>query len=110
MSNDVLIHSLITVLIISLVTILLRAIPFIIFGRSKETPKFIKYLSTVLPLSIMGMLVIYCIKDISFSDYKNFVPTIIGVVCVVIIQSTTKKTLLSIVCGTVLYMLLINLL
>lgn len=48
------------------VTIVLRFLPFVIFGRKKEIPGYITYLSGVLPYAIMGMLVVYCLKNVSF--------------------------------------------
>ena len=46
------------------VTILLRFLPFLIFGGKKEIPGYITYLSGVLPYAIMGMLVMYCLRNV----------------------------------------------
>ena len=52
--------------LVSLGTILTRFLPFILFPENRKIPKYIKYLSDFLPYTIIGMLVIYCLKDISF--------------------------------------------
>ena len=51
------------VLVSAAVTAALRFAPFLIFGRGKETPELVLYLGKVLPFAIMGMLVVYCMKD-----------------------------------------------
>lgn len=60
-------HSALLIAVVSLVTIILRFLPFFIFGGRRETPKFIAYLGKVLPYAIMGMLVVYCLRNISFT-------------------------------------------
>ena len=47
----------------ALVTVMLRFLPFLVF-RGKA-PDYIAYLGNVLPPAIIGMLVIYCLKDVS---------------------------------------------
>ena len=95
------------VLIVSLVTVLLRFLPFIIF-RNRETPKFITYLGTVLPYAIMGMLVIYCLKNITFTESPYAIPEILACAVVALIHIWRRNTLLSIITGTVTYMVLIQ--
>ena len=53
----------------SIVTILLRFLPFLIWSGKRKTPPYILYLGRVLPPAIIGMLVIYCLKDISFAAH-----------------------------------------
>ena len=95
------------VLIVSLVTVLLRFLPFIIF-RNRETPKFITYLGTVVPYAIMGMLVIYCLKNITFTESPYAIPEILACAVVALIHIWRRNTLLSIITGTVTYMVLIQ--
>ena len=90
------------------VTALLRFLPFLLF-RGK-TPAYISYLGMVLPPAIIGMLVIYCLKDEALTVPPYGVPALLAGVCVVLLQRWKRSSLLSILCGTGLYMLLIRLL
>lgn len=101
------IHSLVLVLVISAVTIALRVIPFVIFGN-KKTPKSINYLGDVLPYAIMGMLVVYCLKGISFAVAPYGLWELVSVLVVVVVHIWKRSTLLSIVSGTLCYMLLLR--
>ena len=87
---------------------LLRFLPFFVFGSGKETPKFITYLGKYLPYAIMGMLVVYCLKGISFVTAPHGLPELIAVAAVVLLHLWKRNTLLSIGGGTVLYMILIQ--
>ena len=95
------------VAVMSVITILLRALPFLVF--SKKTPGYILYLGKVLPPAIIGMLVIYCLRDISFVSAPFGVPELIAAVLVVLLQIWKRNALLSILSGTILYMVLIQL-
>lgn len=100
-------HSALLVAVIALVTMALRFLPFVIF-RGRETPKFIAYLGKVLPFAIMGMLVVYCLRNISFSAAPFGIPELISVALVVALHVWKKNTLLSIIGGTVCYMVLVQ--
>lgn len=97
------------ILVIALVTMALRFLPFLIFGGNRQTPKFITYLGQVLPYAIMGMLVIYCLRGISFSSMPFGIPELLACALVVVLHLWKKNTLLSIIGGTVCYMLLVQL-
>lgn len=101
-------YVLIGIAIMSLVTILLRYIPFIFLNDKKEY-KTLNYLSKVLPCAIMGMLVVYCLKDINFESTKNYLPALIATSVVAVSYIYKRKTLLSILLGTIVYMLLLQL-
>ncbi|MBQ8053751.1 MAG: AzlD domain-containing protein [Lachnospiraceae bacterium] len=90
----------------SITTILLRFLPFLVF--KKETPPYIAYLGKVLPPAIIGMLVIYCLKDITPMASPYGIPELIAAVCVVILQVWKRNSLISILTGTVLYMILVQ--
>ena len=94
------------VAVMSLVTILLRFLPFLIFR--KQTPAYITYLGRVLPPAIIGMLVVYCLKDITLTAHPHGLPELIAAVCVVGLQVWRRNALISILSGTVVYMLLIQ--
>lgn len=94
--------------VIVLVTALTRFLPFILLSSSKKTPKIINKLGKMLPFAIMGMLVVYCLKDISFTSVSGFVPALIGCIIVATLYIWKRNTLLSIIVGTVSYMLLVQ--
>ena len=85
---------------------LLRFLPFLIFR--KQTPAYITYLGKVLPIAIIGMLVIYCLKDISLAVPPHGLPELIAAACVVGLQAWKRNSLLSILSGTLVYMVLIQ--
>ena len=100
-------HSAILVAVMSLVTILLRFLPFLVFR--KKVPPCITYLGRVLPPAIIGMLVIYCLKDTVITSAPFGLPELIAGVMVVLLQAWKRNALLSILCGTIVYRLLIQL-
>ena len=93
--------------VMAMVTMLLRFLPFIIF--TKNTPKYISYLGKVLPAALIGMLVIYCLKDVSVVDAPHGLPELIAALAVVGLQVWKRNSLLIILAGTVVYMLLVQL-
>ena len=97
------------VAVISLVTALIRFLPFILFNGSRKTPKLIEKLSKTLPYAIMAMLVVYCLKGVSFQSAAGFVPSLIACAVVAAVHIWKRNTLVSIVTGTVCYMLLVQL-
>ena len=102
-------HAALTILVAALVTAATRFLPFLIFGNGKKTPDIIVYLGKVLPYAIMGMLVIYCLKNVSFLQSPFGIPELLGCAAVAILHVWKRNTLLSIGAGTVLYMLLVQL-
>lgn len=90
------------------VTMLLRFLPFMIFGERK-TPAFIDFLGKYLPYAIMGMLVVYCLKGVSFISAPFGIPEMIAVAVTAGLHVWRRNTLISIICGTVCYMILIHL-
>lgn len=102
------VHSILLVIIIAAVTAGLRFLPFLIFGRNQKTPDYIVYLGRVLPLAIMGMLVVYCLKGVTFTALSGWLPALLASAAVVGLHVWKRNTLLSILGGTVLYMLLIQ--
>ena len=92
------------VAVMSVVTILLRFLPFLVLR--KETPPYIAYLGRVLPPAIIGMLVIYCLKDVTLAAHPFGLPELIAGACVVAAQVWKRNSLISILAGTVIYMVL----
>ncbi len=100
-------QQIITIAVVVLGTMTTRFLPFIIFPEGKEPPAAITYLGTVLPYAVIGLLVIYCLKDVPGSGHYG-VPELIAIIFIVILHKWKKNTLLSIGGGTVLYMFLIQ--
>lgn len=96
------------VAVAALVTAGLRFAPFLIFGKGKQTPPIITYLGKVLPFAIMGMLVVYCMKDVSFLSAPFGFPELLGCAIVALLHIWKRNTLLSIGVGTVSYMLMVQ--
>lgn len=103
------VHTWSMVAVIALVTAALRFLPFIVFNGTRQTPKLIQKLGRVLPYAIMGMLVVYCLKEISFSSLSGFLPTLIACAVVTVLYVWKRNTLVSIICGTVCHMVLVQL-
>ena len=95
--------------VVSMVTALIRFLPFWIFGGGRKTPPVVEKLGRVLPYAVMGMLVVYCLKGVEFSTLSGFLPALIATLVVVGLHLWKRNTLVSIVCGTISYMLMVQL-
>ena len=93
--------------IMAVITLALRVAPFLIFG-GRKTPPVIQFLGTYLPYAIMAMLVVYCLKDVSIIAAPHGIPELIAIALVAVLHVWKRNTLISIVSGTVCYMLLIQ--
>ncbi len=102
-------HDFLIVAVAAAVTMLTRFLPFLIFGENRKTPAAVTYLGKVLPCAIMGMLVVYCLKDIKFLQAPYGIPEILCCLLVAGLHIWKRNTLLSIGVGTVAYMLLVQL-
>ena len=100
-------YAAIAIAVMAGVTLLLRVLPFLIFGE-KKTPAYVDFLGKYLPYAIMGMLVVYCLKGISFVSAPFGIPELVSVFLVAALYVWKRNTLLSIVGGTACYMLLIR--
>ena len=98
-------HAAAMIAVIALVTAVLRFLPFWVFHDNRKTHPLIAYLGQVLPFSIMGMLVVYCLKD--FSSPCG-IPEFLSCALVTGLHVWKRNTLLSIGVGTVFYMLLVQ--
>lgn len=101
-------QQIITVSMFVLGTMLTRFLPFIVFPDNKPTPKYMEYLGRVLPAAVIGMLVIYCLKEVSVFSGNHGIPEFIAIAVIVALHVWKRQTLLSIGAGTVLYMLLVQ--
>lgn len=102
-------HAAALIAVMALVTMALRFLPFLIFNEDRETPPIITYLGKVLPHAIMGMLVVYCLKNVSFLSAPHALPELLSCAVVVLLHLWKRNTLLSIGGGTLCYMLLVQL-
>lgn len=93
--------------VMAIVTMLLRFLPFLVF--TKKTPEYISYLGKVLPAALIGMLIIYCVRDVSILDQPHGLPELLAGLAVAGLQTWKRNSLLSILSGTVIYMLLVQL-
>ena len=99
-------QSLILTVVMAAVTMGLRFLPFAVFR--KKTPKAVLYFGQVLPYAVMGMLVVYCLKDVSVMHGSHGIPEAISIALVAGLHIWKKNTLLSMVAGTLCYMVLIQ--
>lgn len=102
-------QTLITILLMALVTLFTRALPFIAFPANKPTPKYVVYLGRVLPFAITGMLVVFCLKDVALLAAPHGLPELIAIGVVAGLFLQFKNSLVAIAAGTVLYMVLVQL-
>ncbi|WP_394926498.1 branched-chain amino acid transporter permease [uncultured Robinsoniella sp.] len=100
----------IMILIMAGVTFFIRSLPFLLFPGNKKTPAYIMYLGKVLPFAIIGMLVVYCFKNVSVVSAPFGIPELIALIVIVILHVWKRNTLVSIGCGTLLYMFLVQVL
>ena len=100
--------SLLLILVIAGMTFLTMCIPFLLFPENRKTPACITYLSKVLPYAIIGMLVVYCFRNVSVADAPHGLPELIAAAAVVLLHVWRRNTLLSIGAGTLLYMILVQ--
>ena len=89
-------------------TMVTRFLPFIIFPANKKTPPAITFLGQMLPAAVMGLLVIYCFKDVSFLSGTHGIPELLAKAVTVLLQIFVRNMLLTIAGGTIFYMYLVQ--
>lgn len=99
-------QSVVTIVIIVFATLLTRFLPFVLFPEHKTTPQYMVYLGNVLPYSVIGLLLVYCLKDVSVIVWPFALPEIIAIVCIVLLHLWKKNMFISIGVGTVFYMVI----
>lgn len=97
------------VAVMVLVTVLLRFAPFWLFGGGRKLPPVLARLGKKLPKATMAMLVVYCLKGVCLTTSPYGIPELLGCAAVVGLHVWKRSTLLSIAGGTILYMLLVQL-
>ena len=98
------VHAMIIILVMGLVTLATRILPVLIFGRGEKVPDIILYLGKVVPYTAMGLLIVYCLRDVSVFEGSHAVPEGIAMAVVAGSYIWKRNTILSVVAGTVVYM------
>ena len=96
------------VAVMAIVTFLTRALPFLLFGRGGEPPQVVLYLGRILPPAVIAMLIVYCYRGLSLAQVGGWAPGLISGAAVVLLHVWKKNNMLSIVGGTILYMVLVQ--
>ena len=99
-------QQLITIGMVVLGTLVTRFLPFLLFPAGRPTPRYVQYLGKALPPAALGLLVVYCLKDVDFTGGSHGLPELISMALVTALHVWRRNTLLSIAAGTVCYMLL----
>lgn len=101
-------ETLASIAVMSAVTFLTRALPFLLFDRGEHPPKIVLYLGKVLPPAIIAMLIVYCMKGVTFSTPAGWIPTLLAGAAAVLLHLWKGNDLISIFGATGLYMVLVQ--
>ncbi|NLB29235.1 MAG: branched-chain amino acid transporter AzlD, partial [Clostridiales bacterium] len=71
-------QQLITIGMVVLGTVITRFLPFIVFPPGRKLPKFIHYLGKVLTPAAIGMLLVYCLKDVEILTGTHGIPELVS--------------------------------
>ena len=102
------IQTIVIFLAVAVGTQITRWLPFWLFPENKKPPAVVTYLGRMLPAAMMGLLVVYCLKDVDWLSGSHGIPEVICVVVVAALHKWKGNVLLSIAGGTVLYMILVQ--
>lgn len=102
-------QQMITIAMVVIGTMLTRFLPFLLFPSGKPTPKYIRYLGTVLPAAVFGLLVVYCLRNVNVFAGSHGIPELLLIALVIALHLWKRQMLLSIAGGTICYMLLVQL-
>ena len=89
-------------------TLLMRALPFTLLGKRQEIPEVIRYLGNLLPAAIMAVLIVYCLKDVGDDFVADGLWKLIAALITAVSYKWKHNTLISILLGTVSYMLFLH--
>ena len=99
----------ITIAVCTAATMLTRFLPFVVFSsKDQPPPEVVRYLGRVLPAAIFGMLIVYCLKGVSFATGSHGIPEAIAICVTVALHKWKHQTLVSIAGGTLCYVLLVQ--
>lgn len=100
-------QAIILIAVATIATFLTRSLPFIFLNKHRSN-KYIVYLGKVLPFSIIGLLMIYSVKEINFMVMPFALPEIIAIVATALIHRFFRNNLISIGLGTAIYLIIVN--
>ena len=89
-------------------TIVTRFLPFLVFREGKPIPQFVTYLGKVLPLAVMGMLVVYALRNTPITTGSHGMPELISLAVLTGVNPKWRNRLASIGVGTIVYMILVQ--
>lgn len=101
-------QTVVIILVVALGTQITRWLPFLLFPENKEPPKVVSYLGNVLPPAMMGLLVVYCLRNVNLLSGSHGLPEAIALAVIVVLHRWKRNVLLSIAGGTAAYMLLVQ--
>ena len=101
-------QQIVTIAMVILGTMLTRFVPFFVFPAGKPTPKYVQYLGNVLPPAVFGLLIIYCLKNVSIFTGSHAIPEVLAITLVIALHTWKRQMLLSIAGGTIFYMILVQ--
>lgn len=101
-------QQIVTIAMVVLGTMLTRFVPFFVFPAGKPTPKYVQYLGNVLPPAVFGLLIIYCLKNVSIFTGSHAIPELLAITLVIALHTWKRQMLLSIAGGTIFYMMLVQ--
>ena len=102
------VESLLSIAVMAGVTFLTRALPFLLFDRGEKPPRVVLYLGRVLPPAIIAMLIVYCVRGVTFAAPAGWVPTLLAGLVAVLLHLWKGNDLISIFGATGLYMVLVQ--
>ena len=102
------VESLLSIAVMAGVTFLTRALPFLLFDRGEKPPRVVLYLGRVLPPAIIAMLIVYCVRGVTFASPAGWVPTLLAGLAAVLLHLWKGNDLISIFGATGLYMVLVQ--
>ncbi len=99
----------VAILLMALVTYLIRLGPFLLFGKGKYTPKWVVYVGRVLPPAVMGMLIVYSLKSVPLLEWGSSLSVVAAITVTSLLHIWKRNNLLSILSGTAIYMIMVQL-
>lgn len=100
-------EQIITIALMGIAVMTTRFLPFALF-QGRKTPKYIQYLGTVLPASVFGLLVVYCLKNVDITTGYHGIPELIGIIVTIVLHVWKRQMMLSIAGATITYMILVQ--
>ncbi|TWH51926.1 branched-chain amino acid transporter permease [Sporomusa sp. KB1] len=101
-------QQIITIAMVVLGTMLTRFLAFVAFPPGRPTPKYVQFLGALLPSAVLGLLVIFCFKNVKFHTGSHGVPELMAAAVVALLHIWKKNMLFSIVGGTLVFMVLVQ--